>query len=860
MANNRISVDDILRELDASTHDGQPHDPQSNMEQVNDIIEQILLEKKNKELKDNNETLNHADREQLEREIKIQTKGIAKLYEKAKKENTRKLKKQEREEIEIKKELKISDDGWEHSFALLEKELEKSSTQPIKLTTIHPDQKVKLEKPIEQITASLPNKEKIEAYKQSAHIDHIKREAMNITSHFGGFKEQEAPQSEMNINSYRKYKQSRNEKIGSFVLDSTENKGRVEQKDKKEKPHIMELKTGEDKLEREGISQPNPPDMESTVKKVPQSVAKFENNYDDEEDSYSFASDENKNVLITMLRKKLTFARISTIGMLILTINAIIMLFVKLTPQGLTLFNKVSVTPDAYVLCNLVLIVVALIFSFGVIKNTFSSLATRESTKDVLYMASALVCVAVNVMLFIEPKNVLESGVHMYTPVVVISLFFNSLSNLIMVGKANRNLNYILENDELYTVSLVENDEVCTEMTKGVVDGEVFLAKNVKTNLFTNFIENSFKSNRADDFCSKTCVLVFPLSLIIGIGVYLLSKNIYVALSVFSCIMTVTTTFIGGLLVAFPLKDTSKIIEHFAKMSPCSDSIIQLEDTNSVLLDAYDIFPKGTVKLQGIKTFSGKRIDNAILDAASVLCECKSALSHVFLDVIANNKEILKNVDSILYEDLMGISAWVDNKRVLIGNRDLMVNHSIAVPKKDYEDKYKELNQDIVYIAAEGELCAAFIIGVTTKKGIYDAINLLKRNNICFVLKSVDALFTSERIAAVFGIDEDKFKLLPSRLHKSFLSEHEPKPDSEILIGNNGSLLGFIISLVTTKKLSSCIMSGIVLNTFSIIIGIILICVLYFFDQIQILTAMTVAIYLAVFSLIYWLYQKNTHI
>ena len=93
----------------------------------------------------------------------------------------------------------------------------------------------------------------------------------------------------------------------------------------------------------------------------------------------------------------------------------------------------------------------------------------------------------------------------------------------------------------------------------------------------------------------------------------------------------------------------------------------------------------------GIKTFGQRRIDEAILDAASVVCSCETTLADIFLQVIEGKQDILKPVDSVVYEDGMGLSAWVDSKRVLIGNRELMLNHGVDIPSKDYEERYADV-------------------------------------------------------------------------------------------------------------------------------------------------------------------------
>lgn len=847
MANDKISVDDILIEVDKAKHEQQRLAPQSDMNSINDLIEQILLEKKNKQLKACNEALSIKDRENLEKEIKIQTKNIAKLYEKTQKEETKRLKKQQNDVLDFIKGLSVNTVDFDVPYTSDENDFEGQLKKAMKVATIHPEQSVKLTKSFDEITQSLPNKNKIEAYAQSAHLDHIKREAMNITAHFGVGKDVDDQNNVININSYRKYKKSRDEKIDSFVLDKSSSNPKPLDND------VSPNTNTDNSTDTEHEPIPSP------VKHVYE--PQIDSSYVMSDDkNYSLETQEGKQKLATMIHSKKQLTLLSVVGLFMLSVCAVVIMLAKISPKGITLFTTIEIEPTMYLRLNLVLLVSALAFSPSIFKNTVMSLVTREPSRDILYLTTSLITVLSIIMLMLSPKSMLMNGVFIFSPVVILSLFFNSLSRLIVASKAIYNLDRILDDEDIYGISIVDEADIAEDMTKGILEEGVDLAVNTKVKQFTCFVENSFKCDRSDEIGAKTCIFTLPAALMIGIFAFLLTKNMFIAMTVFSCIMALSTTFIGALLVSFPLLDTSKITQHFSGMSPCVSAIQEFENTNAIAIDAFDLFPTGTVKLMGIKTFSGKRIDNAIVNASSVLCECKSALSHVFMDVIANDKTLLKPVDSIIYEDLMGISAWVDNKRVLIGNRDLMINHSISVPKQEYEDKYTQMHQDVVYIATDGDLCAAFILGVTTKKGIYDSLNMLRRNGIKIIIKSVDSIFTASRIASVFRIDSTSFKILPSRLHRDFLSISAPRQKQHFLIGNNGSVLGYLITLVATKKLSACIISGMIYNVFSIILGTILVCGMYALKYSQIITSLNITIYMLIIAIIYWIAQKNSHI
>ena len=73
------------------------------------------------------------------------------------------------------------------------------------------------------------------------------------------------------------------------------------------------------------------------------------------------------------------------------------------------------------------------------------------------------------------------------------------------------------------------------------------------------------------------------------------------------------------------------------------------------------------------------------------------ALSLIHIWVIENRTDILPAVDSLVYEQEMGLSGWVSGRRVLVGNRRLLENHGVDVPSRDYESRYTHDGRELVY-------------------------------------------------------------------------------------------------------------------------------------------------------------------
>ena len=87
---------------------------------------------------------------------------------------------------------------------------------------------------------------------------------------------------------------------------------------------------------------------------------------------------------------------------------------------------------------------------------------------------------------------------------------------------------------------------------------------------------------------------------------------------------------------------------------------------NTVLLSARELFPAGSVRLHGIKTFEKERIDIAILYAASILVKHCDTLKAIFLNIIQNNTKLLYNVESVTAEAGYGFTGWIEHNLSLI--------------------------------------------------------------------------------------------------------------------------------------------------------------------------------------------------
>ena len=241
----------------------------------------------------------------------------------------------------------------------------------------------------------------------------------------------------------------------------------------------------------------------------------------------------------------------------------------------------------------------------------------------------------------------------------------------------------------------------------------------------------------------------------------IVQKDALAALSGFAGALCLMVPLASTLVYAVPGDIMQKYAGALSRGDPGPQRHPALGSANTVLLCAADLFPKGSVRLHGIKTFERERIDLAILYAASILAKNCDTLKDIFLNIIQNNTKLLYPVESVVCEAGYGFTGWIEHNRVIIGNREMMLRHDIEVPSADYEKK----------VTKGGALRGDLPVGVgaavrhvprqlPADRGAARILNSLTRSGISVLVQSEDFNVTSSLVANTYRIPQGVVKVL----------------------------------------------------------------------------------------------------
>ncbi len=514
------------------------------------------------------------------------------------------------------------------------------------------------------------------------------------------------------------------------------------------------------------------------------------------------------------------------------------------TKLPLPSFMLPEVNMQIFVGISLGFLIINTLVCYSVVGGGLISLFTLKPNGDSAAALAVISTILQGVALVALPEKVLQPGVNMYFCLPSLALLFNLIGKTFMYSRIKRNFDFLTNDDEKYTLGLINNKSFEREITRGQNIDTPCVVYSSKTKFPTGFLQFSYSPDYSDGISLITIPIFLGFSVLMAVVSYFFGdKESMVSLTVFSALMCMGAPLTSTWLSNLPLNRISRSLSKEGAMIAGYQSLDDFDEMNALSVDANDLFAGGSIVMHGIKTFSNSRIDEAIIDAASVACSSSGILMDIFMEMIQHKQSLLKKVDSIIYEDEMGLSAWVGGKKVLIGNRNLMINHGMTPPSIEYENKFKKDGKELFYLANSGELTAMFVISYKGSDEIGDCLYELSEKGVTLSVYTTDPNITSAKIEELFDYPQDMVTVMSSKNHAEFNEVSCDKEKAAAKIVYNGNLAAKIKSVCDVISGKSAIVLGTILQLVFIVGGYGLVAFLALMGKTDIANFQLIAIY-----------------
>lgn len=381
--------------------------------------------------------------------------------------------------------------------------------------------------------------------------------------------------------------------------------------------------------------------------------------------------------------------------------------------------------------------------------------------------------------------------------------------------------------DKLYSIESISDGKDVMELGRNIRSKSPRIRYSCKTRFPSHLIEMCMSETSADRRSRIFLLALALMSVVNMIVAWVVNGNFTVGLAAFTITLSMCVPAYGALLVQLPLRWVNKKINVNGAMISCQESVNELYRTNAVVLDSKDLFDQSACVMHGYKDFKSVRMDDAILYATAMVVRSGGPLIGVFDQMVVNRRDILPTVKSFSYEEKLGVSGWIYNQKVILGNRDMMINHNVDVPLSIDEDKYLMRGHEVIYLAIADKLAAMMVVDYAPNKKIAPYLKKLRDSGVSVLVRNCDPNVTERMISNCYDMRLDNIKIINSvsgRVFKKYKSR--PKVATKAVSVHDGSTYNFLRTLCMAASLRHTFKIADVLSIIGMVMGFAVVMVL----------------------------------
>lgn len=558
-------------------------------------------------------------------------------------------------------------------------------------------------------------------------------------------------------------------------------------------------------------------------------------------DDYMGEDDEKSIMQEINLNIKKLFGRTMLTGGLAL-VSIIITVLVRLFPQAIC--NAVFFAPVAYAVINFLLIGFSTFVNRVAIMSGLTPLAHFKGNSDTAVALAAVASVVQTVVSFFCLYGVTSFDINYYTVIVLAAFFANNLGKLLMVLRVKENFKFTAADGQRYAAKIYNNESVAAQMMSGTAVERPIIAYQHRTGFPSNFLKISYAPDPSEDLASKLAPATAVIAVVVALLYGIFFGSFSGAVNAFALVCAVCIPVSTLLAVNIPMYDLCKKLLPTGAMLSGYPSVKQFCDSTAVMIDANELFPADSVFLDGIKTFEDYNIDESLLCGIAILKEAQNPIAKVFEKVVDETDGDLPEVESVLYEDELGLVGWVNGERILVGNRELMTKYSVETPSIEYEDKYIQSDKQVTYVARAGRLIAMFVTHYIADSILMPELHRAEANGISILVHSTDCNITNDLICSLYNVFYRTVKVLPTGLG-TVLKECKStfEETSRAYLITNGKTSAFLKAVSGSVHIKRNISLSIVIQLISVVLGVLLTATLALYAGVGVLGTLEVLIY-----------------
>jgi len=243
-----------------------------------------------------------------------------------------------------------------------------------------------------------------------------------------------------------------------------------------------------------------------------------------------------------------------------------------------------------------------------------------------------------------------------------------------------------------------------------------------------------------------------------------------------------------------------------------------------------DLFPSGSVKMNGVKFFGSREPDQVLSYAAAVIMAEGTGLSSLFSQLLDSRNGRHYDVENFrAYKG--GLGGEVNGEPVLVGTHSFLRDMGVEVPEGT------RVHQAL-YAAVDGELGGVFAVTYAKVRATSAALGALcGYRKLTPVLTCGDFMLTESFVRSKFGVNTRRIAFPPHDVRKE-LAAREPAEDAAALaLMTKEGMMGMAFAITGARALRTASVFGVAVHMIAGILGLVIVTLLTVVGAEHLLTA-----------------------
>ena len=344
-----------------------------------------------------------------------------------------------------------------------------------------------------------------------------------------------------------------------------------------------------------------------------------------------------------------------------------------------------------------------------------------------------------------------------------------------------------------------------------------------------------------------------------------ITQSVYAALSLLLCIgIAGFTGYLHGVSIAIQIFSTSLLVavpaSFFLSISrPMAILEKRLHMVGAVLcgwagvrdlqgkavfpLRDQDLFPQGSIKLNGVKFYGDRNPDEVVSYTTALISVSGGCLVPVFQQLLKSRNCAVSKIDTFRNYGEGGIGGEVHGEPVLLGTLNFLQNMGVEIPEGT-------MVSQAVYAAIDGQLCAVYAISYSKmRSAAAGLVTLCGYRKLTLVKLPGDFMLTEEFLRSKFNIKSRRV-VFPDREEGALLSHFQPDPQEPVLaLTTRDELISSAYAISGARVLRQATRLGVAIHLIAGILGMLIMLALGYLGSTELLTPTNVLLYQLVWAI-----------